>query len=428
MTGGEYQIHGLLGSGGIAHVYDASIGGKPVAIKVLRAELRHDPAYVALIEREGALGMEQDHENLIRIHALEYTRDGVPFLVMERLSGVLLVDTIGHAWTESVLRAVLHSTLEGLAALHAQSIVHCDISPSNVMITDAGVVKLLDYGVAQRTTDATGRIGGSPPYMAPELLLERWDGALEPMVDLYSLAATTYHCIAGAPPYGLGDTTAIRTRMYSGDAPAPFAMAMADDIARAVLGQLTMLHQKRLFRSAREMRDALRSDAVADADELAAFARAMTSQKATLVGVPAKPTNSEAFDPPRCDPVVTRPCPTMPRQLPIALPGASRWQHRGWMVITLALVALIGGWAGHALMASAPIATAPSGDAHPVVPIAMDRDPQPEVAVPEPDEASPAQPPDAEKNDHASAEKTPRPKKRNRTAADSGAPFRLPKR
>ena len=237
MTGSEYQIRGLLGSGGIAHVYDASIGGKPVAIKVLRAELRHDPAYVALIVREGALGMEQDHGNLIRIHALEYTRDGVPFLVMERLSGVLLVDTIGHAWTEPVLRAVLHATLEGLAALHAQSIVHCDISPSNVMITDAGVVKILDYGVAQRTTDATGRIGGSPPYMAPELLIERWEGALEPMTDLYSLAATTYHCIAGAPPYGLGDTGTIRTRIYSGNGPAPFVMAMADDIARAVLGQ-----------------------------------------------------------------------------------------------------------------------------------------------------------------------------------------------
>ena len=428
MKANEYQIHRWIGSGGIAHVYEASSGGQRVAIKMLRAELRHSPDYIALLEREAVMAVQHDYAHLIRVHALEYTPDGVPFLVMERLSGILLADTIACAWTDALLRAVLGSALDGLEALHVQSIVHCDVSPSNLMLTEDGIVKLLDYGVARRMDDRMGRIGGSPPYMAPELLLERWNGVVEPMADLYSLAATIYHCIAGMPPYGLGDIDDIRTRMYSVDGPAAFATPIADDVARVLFGQLAVRSQERLFQSAHDMRDALRLDAMACPEELAAFVQAITSAKAHLIGLPAKPVIPIRPSHPDHDPIGTRPFPAMSRRFPGKRPHLPpQLQRRRRVFLMLGAIALICLWAVTVFLSPHTIERPVVRDAQQNAPTDRSVAKPPDMAMPRLDKQNRVQPPDDEKSAHARATKKSTRQKRNRHEDDSAAPFRVPR-
>jgi len=233
---GQYLITGTIGFGGMGGVYKAvdERTSEPVAIKILHSDLTLEPDVLERFRREIRILSSVVHENIV--HIREYgEHDGLPFLVMEYVSGVALSKLIERLKSvpgnELCARHLLeaarsdissHTThpasprirpeynyeqavssigvqlAEALAYLHSKGIIHRDIKPSNVMIRPDGVSVLMDMGVARAHGDSritgTGRIVGTWRYLAPEQLLDRRFQADE-KTDLYQLGATLYELL-----------------------------------------------------------------------------------------------------------------------------------------------------------------------------------------------------------------------------------------
>ena len=204
----RFRILHRLGRGGSGAVYAARDreSGCDVALKVL-----HDtnPETLLLLKNEFRSMAELHHPNLVRLGEL-VEDDGQWFVSMELVDGVdaLVYVRPGSsggggdtAFDERRLRHVLPQMVLGLSALHAAGKVHCDVNPTNVMVTAEGRVVILDFGiirdVGRRTTSGRG-FEGTPAFMAPEQVLGEEVG---PEADLYGLGAFLYAALTGEPPF-----------------------------------------------------------------------------------------------------------------------------------------------------------------------------------------------------------------------------------
>jgi serine/threonine protein kinase len=208
----RYLIHGVLGRGSFATVYDAEhLGlGRRVAIKVPRLRPDHLPSLHERFVREARTSALVHHRNVLGIYDCGALPDGAPFLVLERVNGDSLSAIIerGPLSFEMVIE-LGRQLARALTALADVGVVHRDIKPENVMLhrTKFGImlVKLVDFGVAKRSTwqaPATitlqGELVGTPQYMAPEQLRgEEVDGR----TDIYALAAVLYEALTGQPAH-----------------------------------------------------------------------------------------------------------------------------------------------------------------------------------------------------------------------------------
>src|SRR3954464_13151222 len=172
-TIGKYQIVRVLGQGGMGRVYEAvdPIIGRRVAIKTISAAFVADEEARARFFREAQAAGRLSHHNLITIHDIGEAGD-TPYIVMEYLDGADLGRTIrgGRLSFERKLQIMI-DVCEGLAYAHGRDIVHRDIKPANIFVTSHGQVKILDFGLARGALSEvtqTGRILGTPNYMAPE--------------------------------------------------------------------------------------------------------------------------------------------------------------------------------------------------------------------------------------------------------------------
>jgi TolB-like protein/tetratricopeptide (TPR) repeat protein len=147
-TLGSYEIQSPLGAGGMGEVYRATDTklGRDVALKVLPAEMAHDPERLARFRREAKALAQLDHPNIVTIHSVEES-DGVHFLTMQLVEGQPLDRLIpaGGLPVEQIVE-IAGSLGEALAAAHEKGIVHRDLKPANVMVTNEGRVKVLDFG------------------------------------------------------------------------------------------------------------------------------------------------------------------------------------------------------------------------------------------------------------------------------------------
>src|SRR5262249_29132095 len=171
----KWRIDNKLGSGGMATVFAATHrNGNRVAIKVLRRSLSQDVAVRERFLREGYIANAVGHPGVVKVLDDGVTSDGAHFLVMELLEGETLEERrkrLGGKLPIEEVFTVGEQLLDLLAAAHARRIVHRDIKPDNVFITNDGTVKLLDFGVARMrrgTTDTTtsGLMLGTPDFMA----------------------------------------------------------------------------------------------------------------------------------------------------------------------------------------------------------------------------------------------------------------------
>ncbi|NUP48958.1 MAG: serine/threonine protein kinase [Catenulispora sp.] len=197
-----YTETSSLGAGAtgrvVAAVDDAT--GAPVAIKYLSAQFVEDEAFLERFRAEAELLAGLDHPNVVRFHRyFEAADGGGAALVMELVPGATLrkvLKSSGPVSPEAAL-AVMRGSLLGLDAAHAVGIVHRDYKPSNVLLTEEGVSKLADFGIAERAGAETQAIG-TPSYMAPE----QWEGApSEPVTDIYAVTASFYECLTGHVPF-----------------------------------------------------------------------------------------------------------------------------------------------------------------------------------------------------------------------------------
>jgi len=213
-TLGPYRVIQKLGEGGMGEVYlarDTKLG-REVALKVLPAEVAGDPDRLARFQREARTVAALNHPNIVTLHAVEEAH-GVPYLVMERIAGRPLGDVIppGGLPVARMLEFGV-AIASALAAAHDKGIVHRDLKPANVMVTDEGLVKVLDFGLAKTHVAATSDgetaaptatatqagIAGTIPYMAPEQLRgERVDAR----TDIFAFGTLLYEMAAGRRPF-----------------------------------------------------------------------------------------------------------------------------------------------------------------------------------------------------------------------------------
>jgi eukaryotic-like serine/threonine-protein kinase len=228
---GRYTLGELLGSGGMGRVYRAYDGRlkREVALKVMAEHYAQTPEFVERFEREIRNVASLDHPNVIRVFDSGETEDGSPYMAMELASGGTLKDRIrftGPLPPREAARVALQ-VAEALGAAHEAGIVHRDVKPENVLLTENGDVKVGDFGIA-RATEATAMthtsmILGTAPYLSPE---QARGEPVGPSSDLYSLGVVLYESLTGRTPFGTGEhlnPLAIAMKHCNEPAPSPRA-------------------------------------------------------------------------------------------------------------------------------------------------------------------------------------------------------------
>jgi eukaryotic-like serine/threonine-protein kinase len=206
---GHYDLRELLGEGGIGRVYAGfdTVLEREVAIKSLRPELLNDGNFLARFRAEATSLARLNHPNITTVHAL-VTEGRNLYMVMERVRGETVEDLLkrrnGPLGVRECL-SIVGQAADGLSYAHSMGVFHRDVKPANLMITEGGLVKIMDFGIArargsQRLT-RDGSIVGTLAYMAPEQL--RGEPGDE-RSDLYSLAIVLYEILSGSVPFSGG--------------------------------------------------------------------------------------------------------------------------------------------------------------------------------------------------------------------------------
>src|SRR5262245_47448694 len=199
---GPYEVHGLIGRGGMAVVlkaFDPSLH-RPVAIKVMAAAYAANGTARKRFAREAQAAAAVVHDHVVPVYAVD-AGASPPYLVMAFIPGRSLqqrIDQDGPLELKEILRIGMQAA-SGLAAAHAQGIVHRDIKPANIMLEN-GVerVRLTDFGLARAVDDASvtrsGAVAGTPQYMAPE---QARGETVDQRADLFALGSTMYAMCTG---------------------------------------------------------------------------------------------------------------------------------------------------------------------------------------------------------------------------------------
>ncbi|MEU8425072.1 serine/threonine-protein kinase [Micromonospora sp. NPDC048835] len=236
--GDRYELTYPVGRGGMGQVwagFDERLD-RPVAIKFLRQlEVPENERETAgkRFRREARATARLDHPGVPAVHDLGVHGEDL-FLVMQLVPGIVLADHVAEQERLSVAEAasIAAQVCSVLVAAHAASLVHRDLKPQNLMITPAGVVKVLDFGVAallgpaeaSRLT-ATGRTLGTPAYIAPE---QAQGGPVGPSADLYALGCVLFEMLSGNPPYEASNAPdMMRRHLYS---PTPIITEYRSDV------------------------------------------------------------------------------------------------------------------------------------------------------------------------------------------------------
>ncbi len=201
----HYRISDLIGRGAMGAVYkalDVNLD-RWVAIKVMGAEVRSDPAFVERFRQEARLQGALNHPNVAMLFDY-FVHDGAPVAVMELIEGESLEQLIRRRGAIPAHESlpIFKQALRAVAAAHRAGIIHRDLKPSNLMITKEHIVKVMDFGIAKRQ-GATGATQvstsvGTVLYMAPEQILGR---TIDCRTDVYGLGTTLYELLSGQPPF-----------------------------------------------------------------------------------------------------------------------------------------------------------------------------------------------------------------------------------
>lgn len=200
---GRYEVRGELGRGAMAVVYRATdpVLGREVALKILAEELGARPEAREVFLREARSAAQLDHPNIVTIHD-SGVLDGRLFVAMELLEGRTIDALLAAEGKIAVLESlrIARQVLEALDYAHGQQVVHCDVRPSNMMRSAAGLVKLMDFGLARAITPdpSSPVIAGSPAYLSPEQVL---GVGVDWRSDLFGVGATLYEMLSGQLPF-----------------------------------------------------------------------------------------------------------------------------------------------------------------------------------------------------------------------------------
>ncbi|MFO0563736.1 MAG: serine/threonine-protein kinase [Polyangiales bacterium] len=266
----RYRIERLLGEGAMGAVFGARHVklGRPVAIKLMPPEDKHEAEAVRRFEQEAVAAASVARRGVVEV--LDFGVDPVvgAYIVMELLEGESLEARIRRerSLSPTITVSLLAPVLDALSSVHARSIVHRDLKPANLFVSrnEEGeeVVKILDFGVSRVRdgrrvpTTAVGIVVGTPRFMAPEQA--RGVADLDARADLYAIGAIAYACLAGKPPYAdLGYVDVISAILSGPPTPLTQLVANVPQGLLAVIEKAMARDREARFANAAEMRAAL---------------------------------------------------------------------------------------------------------------------------------------------------------------------------
>jgi len=205
---GKYKLVGELGRGGMAIVYEGlhPTLGRTVAIKMLSHELVYDEEFAERFKNEAKIIARLEHKNIVQVYDYEEVY-ATFFIIMEKIDGTDLALTLESQGILPVnkTRDILAQLAAGLGYAHEHGVIHRDIKPSNVILDPAGVVKLMDFGIAKERAEEEKEeedIIGTAEYMSPEQALgQKMDGR----ADIYSLGIMAFEMLTGRLPFDSPD-------------------------------------------------------------------------------------------------------------------------------------------------------------------------------------------------------------------------------
>ena len=369
---GRYQITERLARGGMATVYRAvdTRLTRTVAVKVMHVGLGDDAEFARKFDREARAAARLSHPNVVAV--FDQGQDIIeghssrPYIVMEHIDGYTLRDVINAESPLRPLRAleVIEPVLAALAAAHDAGLVHRDVKPENVLISDRGQLKVADFGLAkavssQTSTATQGLLIGTVSYLPPELVLS---GRADARSDVYSTGVVLFELLTGLKPH-TGDTPIqVAYAHVHSDVPAPSTFPNAGPIPPyldALVARATARNASArppdarvLLTEVRRVQAALRGGAPEDPELLQDLTATPTRDRSDyevtqLVAAPAAAT-----------PTVLEAPPPAPLERPPAAPPAERLsrqrerrarrRRRGWVALLLVLLlttlAVLAGW------------------------------------------------------------------------------------
>jgi serine/threonine-protein kinase len=223
---GRYQLVSRLGSGGMAHVFQARDLQlqRPVAIKLLREDLISDAAFHSRFLHEARAAANLSHPNIVTIHDFGVDA-GEYFFVMELVGGTDLKSLVRrrhHMPVEETL-AVMIQACAGVGYAHRAGLIHCDLKPQNILVAPDGRTKIADFGIARALAtidplETSEFIWGSPQYFAPE---QAAGGPPSPASDVYSLGVILFESLTGRLPFLGEDSSALADQHLHASPPMP---------------------------------------------------------------------------------------------------------------------------------------------------------------------------------------------------------------
>jgi beta-lactam-binding protein with PASTA domain/tRNA A-37 threonylcarbamoyl transferase component Bud32 len=332
----RYELTHLIARGGMAEVYRARdrLLDRPVALKVLFPELSVDRAFVERFRREAQNAAKLSHPNIVPV--FDWGEDtGSYFIVMEFIDGRALSAVLREAGPLDPNRAadIASQVAAGLASAHRHGVVHRDMKPGNVLITDDGQVKVTDFGIAraintEESLNQTGAVMGTATYFSPE----QAEGiGVDHRTDIYSLGVVLFEMLTGRPPF-LGDTpVSVASKHVRDIAPMP------RELLETVPVEIEAVTMKAMAK--------LPDQRYADADELRAdLLRFLEGQP-----VEAGPVNGDAgvtgvmaaVDATQAIGVSSRTLPVSRTTRRKQEPGTEGRRSRGWVALLVVLLAAL---------------------------------------------------------------------------------------
>lgn len=232
LLGGRYELDQIIGRGGMAEVWRARDLRlvRDVAIKRLRIDLASDPTFQARFRREAQSAAGLNHPNIVAVYDTGEERDTksdvmVPYIVMELVEGVTLREVLRDGRKIVPARALEFTAgvLDALSYSHRAGIIHRDIKPANVMLTPAGSVKVMDFGIARAVADTsatmtqTAAVIGTAQYLSPE---QARGEKVDQRSDLYSVGCLLYELLCSEPPFK-GDSPVSVAYQHVRETPVP---------------------------------------------------------------------------------------------------------------------------------------------------------------------------------------------------------------
>jgi predicted Ser/Thr protein kinase len=217
---GRYEVEGVLGQGGMGTVYAVRHRAlnKPLALKMMRADLAREGDLAARFIQEARAAALIGHPNVVQITDFGQTPEGATYFVMEFLDGTPLSKLLREGGPPPVALSVriLQQVAAGLSAAHAAGVIHRDLKPDNIHVTASGSVKILDFGVAKMAgagrLTRTGMVFGTPHYMSPE---QASGAAIDCRADVYALGIIMYEMFTGRVPFEADSYMGVLTKhMY----------------------------------------------------------------------------------------------------------------------------------------------------------------------------------------------------------------------